>query len=231
MSTARNASASSDTNAVSSGIHRRHRHGDFALPRRHHAILRGQPVPHAHRQHHRQQLRTDRRSAARSETPRRSTSARSEPAVWRCVSSDSTECLPCRISSAATCSSSHPPGFRTRAHLEDRRLFDRVRQHLEHVERRHQIERAAAKGDVADGGLGDAMAVGLRELGADARQVEADGVAKGPQHLEIRAGAAAAIEDPRRRHAGGGARDRGAHVLAEATKPEVRLLGLVGQFK
>ena len=55
MSTARNASASSDTNAVSSGIHRRDRHGDFALPRRHHAILRGQPVPHAHRQHHRQQ--------------------------------------------------------------------------------------------------------------------------------------------------------------------------------
>ena len=53
----------------------------------------------------------------------------------------------------------------------------------------------------------------------------------GPQHLEIRAGAAAAIEDPRRRHAGGGARERGPHVLAESTKPEVRLLGPVGQFK
>ncbi len=122
-------------------------------------------------------------------------------------------------------------GFEDAPHLEDRRLFDGVRQHLEHVERGHQIERAAAKGDVADGGLGDAMAVGLRELGADARQVEPDGAAKGPQHLEIRAGAAAAIEDPRRRHAGGGAGDRRAHVLAETTKPEVRLLRPVGQFK
>ena len=32
-------------------------------------------------------------------------------------------------------------------------------------------------------------------------------------------------------HAGGGARERRLHVLAEAAKPEVRLLGAVGQFE
>ena len=71
----------------------------------------------------------------------------------------------------------------------------------------------------------------LRELGADARQIEADGVAVRPQHLEVRAGAAAAIENARRAHAGSRPRERGLHVLAESAKPEVRLFGAIGQFK
>ena len=75
------------------------------------------------------------------------------------------------------------------------------------------------------------MAVRLRELGADAREIEADRVAVRPQHLEVRSGAAAAIKNARPRHARGRARERRLHVLAEAAKPEVRLFRPIGQFE
>ena len=45
--------------------------------------------------------------------------------------------------SAATCSSSQPPGFSTRAISRIADCSTVVGQHLEHVERRHQIEGAA----------------------------------------------------------------------------------------
>jgi hypothetical protein len=69
------------------------------------------------------------------------------------------------------------------------------------------------------------------ERGANARQIEAGRAAVGPQHLEIRAGAAAAIEDARRRPPLSGARERGLDVLTEAAKPEVRLFGAVSQLE
>ena len=62
-------------------------------------------------------------------------------------------------------------------------------------------------------------------------EIEAHGAPERAQHLEIRSGAAAAIEDARRWHAGHGARERRLHVLPEATKPEVRLLRSIRQLK
>jgi hypothetical protein len=116
-------------------------------------------------------------------------------------------------------------------HFLDRRLFDRVGQNLEDVERRRQVDGAARERDVADARLDDAMPVRAGELGADARHIEAGRAAVGPQHLEIRSGAAAAIENPRRRPPFSGAHERGLDVLTEAAKPEVRLFGAVSQLE
>ena len=56
-------------------------------------------------------------------------------------------------------------------------------------------------------------------------EIESVGLAELLQHREVRPGAAAAIEQPRRRAARDRARDLGPDEPAESAKPEVRLLG------
>jgi hypothetical protein len=102
---------------------------------------------------------------------------------------------------------------------------------LKDVERGDEVESCGREWNVADAGLRDPVAMVMRERHAGAGEIEADGIAERTQHLEIRAGAAAAIENARRPDPASGARDHRPHVLTEAAKPEVRLLGSIGQFK
>ena len=123
------------------------------------------------------------------------------------------------------------PSMKSAPGVGDGGLFDGVGKNLEDIERRDEIEVAGAKWDVADARLGDAMAVGPGKLGPDARQIESDRSAVGSQHLEIRAGAAPAVENPRGGHTRRGAGESRLHILAETAKPKVRLFRPVGQFE
>src|SRR5581483_8445621 len=115
-------------------------------------------------------------------------------------------------------------------HLNERGPFDRLRQGVQDVERRHEIERR-----VGERGGGDRRpdqpraASGATELQAGGGQVEAGRAAEALQPVEICAGAAAAVEDLHAAAAADGAPRDGERKRAESAEPEVARFGSRGR--
>ena len=98
-------------------------------------------------------------------------------------------------------------------------MFDRM-------ERGHEIERRAGEGRRADAGSCEpAPSRAARELKADRRDVESVRGAVAAEQLEIRARAAAAVEQARVGASGEGAPDERRDEPAEAAKPEMIRFG------
>jgi len=115
-----------------------------------------------------------------------------------------------------------PAGLEHPEHLGDRGPFRLVLERVEHVERGHQIEGGARKRRRRDVGAGEPPAAGFAaDVQAGGAQIEAEGAAVRRQHLDVRAGTAAAVEEERVRPPGEGRLDERRDEGAEAAEPEV----------
>ena len=230
MLTARSARASSETSAVNAAFTGAIGYCDLQLTRRHLTTSCSRAVPHADWQHERQQRHVIERQPVDLEAAVLDDGAEAARGVsphflreYRMLAVQDVERRHMQEEPAARLQHARDLG--------DGRSLDPIGQGLKDVERGDEIERAAAKRDVGDARLRHGVTVRLRKLRAGGGQIEAHRPPVAPQHLEIRSGAAPAIENARRVDAGHGARERGFHVLPETTKPEVRLLRSVRQRK
>jgi hypothetical protein len=120
---------------------------------------------------------------------------------------------------------SAPPGLNTLMHLRYGHPLVLVVEAVEHVEGCDQVEARSRERDTRDVSLDDTLAVRLsRERDPRPGQVEPVGVAERFKQVEIRSGAATAVE-----HAGAGKAlnrllQEGTDEAAEAPEPEMPLL-------
>ncbi len=111
-------------------------------------------------------------------------------------------------------------------HLIERLSLDLVLERIQHVERGDQVELAAGKGQARGGRAGDtALAAIARVREAAPGDVDAPGPSELPEHLQVMAGAASAVEDPRRLDAFGRLAEQRLDETAESVEPEVVAFG------
>ncbi len=114
-------------------------------------------------------------------------------------------------------------------HLRQRGPLICILERVQHIERRHNVERAGWKRRRRHAGARQAYS---SHLAADRKacrgQVEPECGSKPAEQREIRAGAAAAIQNPWIRTIGGGVPEEGRDERAEAAKPEMTRLGARG---
>ena len=117
-----------------------------------------------------------------------------------------------------------PAGPREPEHLRHGRLFVRLLERIQHVERRHEVEHPAGEGRRRDRGPRQpAPAQLVPDIKSDLGTVETVGRAIALEQGEVGARAAAAIEDARPDPAAEGPVDQGPDEPAEAAKPEMTL--------
>ena len=91
------------------------------------------------------------------------------------------------------------PGPQHPIHLIERLSLDLVLERVQHVERGDQVELAGRKRQARGGRASDtALAAFARVREAAPGEVDAPGPSELPEHLQVMAGAASAVEDPRR---------------------------------
>ena len=232
MLTARRPSPRADTSAVNAAFTGRHRHRDLPLRRPHTPPLAVRRCATRAPAASSAAASCDRTSAGRcgSRPARRSRAGRGRvaPHFFR-----QHECLPCRISSAATCSSSQPPGFKTRAISTG---WPIARPHPASV---WKTSNDVTRSNVPlRNGMSPMLACATRwpcgcaaQRDAGAGEIEATAAAIAPSMRRFDP-----VPQPQSRMRGPLARrteraQQAVHVLTEAAKPEVGLLRSIRQLQ
>jgi hypothetical protein len=119
--------------------------------------------------------------------------------------------------------------FEQAVHFSDCGALVRGLEGIQHVEGRDEIERRARERHRRDAGPREMPASGFAaDAQADLGQVEAERAAEGAEQIDVRAGAAAAVEQQRIAAAGDGACDKRRDEGAESAEPEMSRFRLRG---